>query len=254
MDILDIIAVAGIIFLASAIQSAVGFAFALFSTPLLLWIGIPLPSAIAAVAVCSFVQAILGARHLRASVPWRLSLIATGVRVATIIVGLLILKRMANLDTGGVRLVVGCVLCVLVVIQLTSKVHPSRMVHWLCGGLAFSTSGLLVGVCGMGGPPMVLWSLAHNWPMEKTRGFLFAVMAVSIPIQIALLYMTFGGDILRATAMALLLAPVVFLGAAIGLPLGNQMPKEVLRRIVHLILLAIGLGSIIPAVVQALGW
>ena len=31
----------------------------------------------------------------------------------------------------------------------------------------------LLGLCGMGGPVMVLWVLAHDWPMNKARAFLF---------------------------------------------------------------------------------
>jgi uncharacterized membrane protein YfcA len=249
---LDIVAAAGILCLASTVQSAIGFGYALVATPLLIWIGIPLPSAVTLVATCSFVQAIIGARHLRASVPWRLALIATTVRTATLVAGLLILRQIAELDTRAVRFVVGVVLGLLVISQLIGKVRPAERIHWLWGGLAFSTSGLLAGACGMGGPPLVLWSLAHDWSAEKIRGFLFTVFAASIPIQIVLLYFTFGTNILWTTGTALLLAPVVFLGAVIGLPLGNRLPRPLLRGIVYATLLVIAASSIIPQIVQKL--
>ena len=82
------------------------------------------------------------------------------------------------------------------------------------------------------------------------RGFLFTVFAASIPIQIVLLYFTFGMDIIRSVATALLLSPAVFLGAAIGLPLGNRMPRSVLTVIVYTALLVIALSSIIPHIIQ----
>lgn len=104
----------------------------------------------------------------------------------------------------------------------------------------------------MGGPPLVLWAMHHDWPAERIRGFLFAVFAASIPIQVVLLYFTFGIDILRSTVTALLLAPVVFLGAAIGLPLGNRLPMPLLSGIVYAILLIIGLNSIILQIIQKL--
>ena len=44
---------------------------------------------------------------------------------------------------------------------------------------------------------------------------------------------------MAGAGMGLLLAPVVFAGAAIGLPLGSRIPKAVLRRIVYLILVSI---------------
>lgn len=246
----DIILAAGVLCLASTVQSAIGFGYALVATPLLIWTGIPLPVAITLVAVCSFVQAVIGVRHLRASVPWRLALIATTVRVGTLIVGLLILRQIAQLDTRAIRFVVGIVLCLLVITQLVGKIRPAKAVHWLWGALAFGISGLLAGVCGMGGPALVLWVMCHDWPAEKIRGFLFAVFAASIPIQIVLLYFTFGVDILWTTITALLLAPAVFLGAAIGLPLGNRLPRPVLRGVVYATLLVIGLSSIIPHIIQ----
>jgi uncharacterized membrane protein YfcA len=92
----------------------------------------------------------------------------------------------------------------------------------------------------------------HDWPTEKIRGFLFAVFAASIPIQVMLLYFTFGIDILHTTATALLLVPAVFLGAAVGLPLGNRLPRPVLSGIVYTTLLIIGLSSIIPQIIQKL--
>lgn len=252
IDIVNIIAVTGILFLASTVQSAIGFAYALVATPLLIWIGIPLPNAITIVATCSLVQAIIGTRHLRASVPWRLMLIATTVRVGMLFVGVLILRHIAGLDTRAIRFVVGVVLCLLVIILLVCKVRPVESMHWLWGALAFSASGLLSGACGMGGPPLVIWSLSHNWPVEKIRGFMFAVFAASTPIQIVMLYSTFGIDILWTTVIALLLAPAVFLGASIGLPLGNRLPRPVLSVIVYSTLLVIGLSSIIPQIIQKL--
>lgn len=266
ITILNIVAAAGILCLASTVQSAIGFAYALVATPLLIWIGIPLPNVITIVAVCSFVQAFIGARHLRASVPWRLALLATTVRIGMLFIGLLILRQIAELDTGTLRLVVGVVLCLLVITQLLGKVRPAerdpilqkygemgtQKIHWLWGGLAFSTSGLLAGASGMGGPPLVLWAISHNWSAEKIRGFLFTVYAASIPIQIVLLYFTFGTDILWSTVTALMLAPAVFLGAAIGLPLGNRLPRPILSGIVYATLLAIGASSIIPQVIQKL--
>jgi uncharacterized membrane protein YfcA len=252
ITILNIIAAAGVLCLASTVQSAIGFGYALVATPLLIWVGISLPNVITMVAVCSFVQAFIGARHLRASVPWRLALLATAVRVGMLLVGLLILEQIAELDTGTIRLVVGLVLCLLVFTQLLGKVRPVDRIHWFWGGLAFSTSGLLAGASGMGGPPLVLWAISHNWSAEKIRGFLFTVYAASIPIQIVLLYFTFGTDILWSTVTALMLAPAVFLGAAIGLPLGNRLPRPILSGIVYATLLAIGASSIIPQVIQKL--
>ena len=99
-------------------QSAVGFGYALFATPLLVWTGVPLPSLISLVATCAMIQAAIGARKLHATVPWRLSLTATAIRLASVIIGLLMLKRLVVLNTNHIRMVIGCILCLLAVIYL----------------------------------------------------------------------------------------------------------------------------------------
>ena len=238
--------------LAAVGQSAVGFGFALFAAPPLVWLGIPLPDVIAMVATSSIFQSAIGARHLRAAVPWRLSLIATAFRLVSVIAGLWLLKRLAVLNADQVKMVVGSILCLLVAIQFFCRPHPVERTHWAWAGLALVASGLLAGVSGMGGPPLVLWAMAHNWSTEKTRGFLFAVFATSIPVQIFLMCLTFGVDMLWNVAAGAAFLPLVYLGSAIGLPIGNRIPKERLRRIAYAILLIIGAGASVPPLLACL--
>lgn len=240
------VAIAAVITLASVIQSSVGFAFALFATPLLLWTGIPLPQVITIVSVSSFFSSLIGAGHLRASIPWRPALTASVVRIVMILAGLLILKKLVGLDGGSVRAVVGGILILLVGMKLVYRARPAEKVHWLWGALAFSSSGLLVGICGMGGPPLVLWLLAHNWSTARIRGFLFVAFAVTIPVQIFLLYLVFGAEIMSTAFWTLLLIPFILLGTVVGLPLGNRLPKPLLRKIMNGILLIIGISAVLP--------
>ena len=252
MGILNIIQVGVIICLAGMAQSAVGFGYALFATPLLVWIGMPLPNIIALVATCSMIQSTIGARKLHASIPWRLSLTATGVRLGGVILGLLLLKRLVALDADHIRTVIGGILCLLVVVQLIWRPQPVKAMHWVWGTLAFIMSGLLAGICGMGGPPLVLWSMAHDWSTQKTRGFLFTVFATSIPVQIFLMVLTFGTAILWSVALGIAFFPLVYLGTLIGLPVGNRMTKDTLRRIAYALLLIIGTSAVVPAILVCL--
>jgi len=246
MELSEIVATGVIIFLAGMLQSIVGFGYALFATPLLVWIGMPLPSVITLVATCSMLQAMVGVRNLRAAVPWRLSLTATGVRFGGLILGLLLLKRLVVLDKDHIRAVIGAILCVLVAVQLLWRPHPVRKMHWSWAGLAFVGSGVLAGLCGMGGPPLVIWSMAHDWPTQKIRGFLFATFATSIPIQIVLLALTFGTPILWNAAIGIALLPLVYAGSTVGLPIGNRFAGPVLRRVAYAVLFATGISAIIP--------
>jgi uncharacterized membrane protein YfcA len=241
-----------IVCLAGIAQSAIGFGYALFATPLLVWTGLPLPGIIALVATGSMIQATIGARKLHAEVPWRLSLTASAIRLSCVLVGLFLLKRLVSLDADYIRLVIGGILCLLAGIQLLWRPHPVKSMHWGWGGLAFAASGLLSGLCGMGGPPLVLWSMAHDWSTRKTRGFLFAVFAISIPVQIGLMCLTFDLSVLRDVALGIAFLPLIYLGTVIGLPIGNRMTKEKLRSIAYAILLVIGVSAVVPSVVRLL--
>lgn len=79
------------------------------------------------------------------------------------------------------------------------------------------------------------------------------MLTTPVPGQIILLTLTFGTPILRYVAIGIALLPVVYLGAAIGLPLGNRMPKRILRLVAHLILLAIRISAAVPAFLERIG-
>jgi hypothetical protein len=252
MGPLEIVAAGIVILLAGIGQSAVGFGYALFSTPLLVWLGIPLPDIIALVSTCSMAQSIIGSRRLRASVPWRWAFIASALRVASVVVGVLLLKRLVELDPAHVRMVIGAILCFLVIVQALWRPPPVAALHWRWAGLAFTASGLLAGVCGMGGPPLVLWSMAHDWPSQKVRGFLFAVFATSIPFQLIIWGFMFGPSVLRSAALGIAFLPLVYIGSLLGMPIGNRMARDRLRRIAYAILFVMGLTAILPALLQLL--
>ena len=164
------------------------------------------------------------------------------------LVGIFLLRFLADQGERSVKLVVGSVLCILVATAVIGKFKPVEKLHWGWGVLACSASGLLAGLVGMGGPPLVFWTLMHDWTVAKTRGFLFAVFVICRPLQLVLLYGAFGPQILHTVGLAVLLMPAVFAGAALGLPLGNRLSKPVLRMIVYAVLATIGLSSVISSV------
>jgi hypothetical protein len=251
-DPLHIAAMATIVFLGGILQSTVGFAYAMFAIPLIIWLGVPLYQTIAIVATCSFIQTVLGVRRLHAAVPWRTVLGAIALCLTTTFIGVLVLLSISTLNVGEIKFIVGCIVCGLVGIQISWRIRPSDRVHPGWGVLAFSTSGLLAGMSGMGGPPLVLWVMAQNWSSEKTRAFLFAVFGAMYPVQILLIGLTFGQGVISGVLAGVVLSPSVFVGALIGLSIGNRIPKGVLRQVAFIILLIIGLNSIIPQAVDYL--
>jgi uncharacterized protein len=243
------ILVGAILGLAAMSQSAVGFGYALFAVPLLVWCGIPLNEAVMLVVSCSTFQAAVGVRNLRHSTPWRLSLICTAMRVVGLLAGVYGMKRLVELDPARIRVTVGALLCLLVVAQYFWKPRQAESIRWGWATLAFTTSGLLSGLVGMGGPPLVLWAMArHGWTSQKTRAFLFSVYLVANTIQIVLLHWTFGIGMLRSVALGALFSPLVYGCSRVGLSLGNRMSRERLRTVAYLLLLAIGVSAVAPYV------
>ena len=236
-----------IIFFAGIAQSLVGFGYALFATPLLLWSGVPLTTSIALVATCSLFQSILGAYALRTELPWSESLKATAGRCVGLLLGLIILERLENLELSQVRAVIGAILCMVVLVQVMWRPKPVQTLHWGWAGAAFLCSGTLQGICGMGGPPLVMWSMAHDWPGKKIRGFLFAAFGLTIPVQLALLFYTFGFVVLWNVALGITCFPLVYAGSHIGLRIGNAINTDKLKIIAYALLLATGLGAVVPA-------
>ena len=245
MDFSHYAGIAVVMCAAAVLQSAVGFGYALLATPLLLWLGISLPQAIVIVTLVSFVQSAISAWRLRGATPWRPALLATGGSMAAMLPGVFLLKRLVALRIGKVHVVVGLLLILLVALQWTFRPRPRARLHWGWAICAYGGCGLLTGVSGMGGPPLVLWSLAHDWQTEKTRGFLLTVFTLMTPLQLALLYATLGMQaIYQGLTVALLLVPTAFLGAAIGLALGHRLSPQSLRSVALSILLVIGLMEI----------
>jgi len=246
LDLLTAFAVILTIFAAAVLQSAVGFSFGLFATPILLWFGIPLPETVAMVSFSSFLQSAMGSKQLRHEIPWRLIGLSGLVRVVAMAAGVMMLRRITRLDPATIKFTVGIILCLLAVFMGVLKIKPREKVSWGWGAFAIILSGLLEGMCGMGGPPIVIWLLAHKWSVNKTRGFLFATFFTTIPVYILVSYLTFGISILKSAGIGLLLFPVILAGGLVGMPIGNRMTKSTLRKIVYLILLIIGLSSLPP--------
>jgi len=237
-----------ILALAGMLQSVVGFGSALFATPLLIWLGIPLPDSITIIATCSTIQAMLGMTKLRHHIPWKQSLYSVIVRIITTLVGLFFLKALVILEPSDIKGIIGGILCLLVVFQFVWQPHPVDSMHWSWSLLAWGSSGFLSGFCGMGGPPLIFWAMQHNWNTRKIRGFMFAVMTLSTPFQLFLLCITFGSDIIKSFCLGLLFFPIVYIASHIGLSLGDRMPKAILRRVMLIILLVIGIGAILQSI------
>lgn len=232
------------------LQGAVAFGFGLFSVPLLLTVGFPMPMVLAISSVCTVVQSLTGVHHLRHAVPWKEVGLSVAVRGVTLLLGTWVLHVLVNFPVTALKFWIGLVMLAMTLLQAAWQPKPRPKLHPGWNYAAFLVSGFTGGLSSMGGPPLVLWVMAHDWSVDRTRGFLFASFMSLVPIQLTILYGTFGSDVVRGMGLAAVLAPAVLLGSMIGLRIGARFSKPILRRVAFLILAFIALNAMYPQVMR----
>ena len=98
-------------------------------------------------------------------------------------VGVALMYAIFQLDVARTKQVVGVVLLIVLGLQTCCKVQPRPHIHWAWTVVAGSLSGLMAGLLGMGGPPLVLWLMAHDWPSLRQRTFLWLSFLLLVPFQ-----------------------------------------------------------------------
>ena len=229
-----------ILFASSVVQGAVGFASGLFGIPLLMLTGITLPDAVAISLVAAAVQNIVAVWQLRHQIDYPATLRPTLIRFAFLPLGVWALHLIGEENKDLANQIVGLVIIGIIILQLATNVRPQPRLHSAWEWLAFSAGGFLLGLCGMGGPPMALWVLAHDWPMNRARGFLYFIFATGVVPQGLLLWLAFGNPILYAMLLGLVALPAVLLGLWLGLWISRLIPDRLLRILSLLLLLLIG--------------
>ncbi len=235
--------IAGTLMLASVVQSSVGFGMGMVAIPALVWLGFDLTEAIAITMAGSFVTSLISVHSLRRDVPWRPVGLCVSLRTVGLVVGIGLLWYLDTLDTSRVKQVLGVVLAVVVLAQWLWKVRPRQRVGWGWTVPAFLISGVMAGSVGMGGAPLVLWVMAHNWSAGRTRAFTLCSFLILQPVMMVLLVVTFGATALRAIGAGAVGVPAIFLGTAAGLRLGRQISRPLLQKLAFALLLVLAVSS-----------
>lgn len=239
-----LLAVLGVILVMGIVQGSVAFAGGLIGIPLLSMAGLTLPEAVAVSIFCGIPQNLTGCWQLRKEIPWGRTVRPIAVRTLFLPLGILALHSLDESLRWTIDPTVGVVMLTLLALLLF--VHPEHRpefpVQWEI--LACSASGFLVGFCGMGGPILVVWTLAHDWSATKTRGFLFAVYAANLLPQLGIIAFVWGDDLARAFTFGLIGVPLSAAGMSLGLYVSQWISKKTLRRIAYGTILATALLSI----------
>ena len=237
--------VSAILFFSSVIQGTVGFASGLFAIPLLLMAGMGLPESVMINLMASLVQSTTGAYQLRRKIDPRRTIRPIVIRLLTMPIGIYAMERTESWRQSQVTQIIGIVLLATVLLQWAWRVKPRARLHWGWDYLAFSTSGFMAGFCGMGGPPMVLWVMAHNWPMNRARALLYFLFVTGMPPQAFIMWLMFGNKILGAMLLGLAALPALLAGLYLGLWFSRLMSDRVLRRLSWVMLVLIALSAIV---------
>lgn len=245
-----LIPVAVIVTLCSAVQSLAGFGFALFAVPLFVLCGLSLPQAVAICLAATLLQGVvLAVRHWR-EIPWRTIWPVIVAFIVATPLGLAAMGWLVTLGADRVKQGVGAGVLVVLALWLLARVEPRERVGAGWGLAAGAGGGILTGSLGMGGPPLVLWVLAHRWSSVQMRAALLTIYAVGAPVQFVMLWAQHRDAAMQAGTAGLLMTPLVVAGAAAGLWLGARLPTEILRRIMLGLLAGLALYAIVSPMVR----
>jgi uncharacterized membrane protein YfcA len=240
----DVVTVVLIVTVGSAIQTAVGFGFGLVSVPLLLWAGYPLPVAVAIAVGAGALQSGYGAYVVRDAIEWPGALRLAAFQVLGMPFGIAAMHYFAASGQAFAKQVVGGALLLVLTVRLAFRPAPRDHVAPLWGDFAAAISGLFSAALGIGGPPLVLYALAHNWDVARTRGFLWVQFVLgTVPLVVIMAY-RFGEPTLVAFAASLLLAPCLWAGARLGFFLTHRWNERTLGRAAVVMLYVLAIASL----------
>jgi uncharacterized membrane protein YfcA len=230
--------------LGSVLQSAVGFGAGLAAIPILIWVGMPLSKAIAMMLGVVTLHAGYNLYLARDDFRWRWVRSVTLLRWASIPVGVWILETFLLQSRALAKQAVGGVILLSLALTAKNTSNPRSSLHpgwlWLTG----ISSGILAGAVGLGGPPLVLYALCHDWTNGRTKAYLWASYVLGSPVVVLILWWRLGPEVLHHWLIGMAHAPVVWLGSHIGLRLTKTQSREMLQRVSFAALAVIALISI----------
>lgn len=231
--------------LGAAFQSAVGFGMALLSVPLLLWAGIPMPQAVALLLGGALLQSCYGLALNREHFDRRRTLRVAVFQWIGIVAGVLCMALLVDREPASLKQLVGAIVLLALAMQLLLRPTPRERLSLPWAALAGISSGYFSGLVGIGGPPLVLYTLGHRWSRDQTRVFLWSQFALGIPLLMLTLVLRLGTELLAWFAAGLLLCPLLMLGTWLGLRLTTRWSAEGLRSIALVLLALIGTINVV---------
>ena len=228
----------------SIIQSSSGFGFGLFAIPILLFFGFDLPAAVTMAIIGSAVQKVTAVNYLKDELNWKEMLPYMLTGLVSLPLGIYAMFKVSAMDQSVVKQIIGGLVLVLLVLRWKGAIKSRPIVPGIWGYIAGFFSGLLNGFANIGGPPLVLWTLAHQWSNQRMRGTIIAFSLIFVPFQITLILLIFGIPLLNPMVKTIFLSPTVLLGTWVGLKIGEKISKDHLKIYMQVLLFFIAISSI----------
>ncbi|RUM45672.1 MAG: hypothetical protein DSY80_03010 [Desulfocapsa sp.] len=239
-----VILVCGIVFFGITLQAMIGFGYALIATPLLLSTGLPLVDIVVITTVTSTSQRLIFGYQMREHAQVKLYMPIVMTSIIGIPLGIYILTIVSGERRDIIKQVIGALILLTVIVQVTVKIQPRERIANSWGYLLGGIAGVLSGFANIGGPAHVLWTYAHQWTKEQLRATPLLLSIPMIPIQLGLLFYSFDVPI-KVFIFGFLLSPVALAANQLGQIAGKRFNMKVLRSTVVLSLGLIGLYYVI---------
>lgn len=244
MELIELLKIGGILIIGSVIQSSSGFGFGLFALPLFLFMGFGLPETVIIIVIASAIQKITAVSYLWKAADWRGQAPFMAVGLLTLPLGVFAMYHISFMNDPAMKQMIGSVVLLLLILQWKGVIKSRENVPRIWGYTAGFFSGFLNGLANIGGPPLVLWILAHRWPNEKMRVTPLAFSIIFVPFQILFMALAFGSTLWSPLIQSLILTPAVLLGSWLGLKVGAKISRSHLMLYMRVLLLFIALSAI----------
>ncbi len=224
----------------SAIQSSIGFGFAMLAIPLFSLV-LPIKYSILILAVSAMVLSVHILIKIRLKVKWKLVLPV----IVYIFIGQYIGTRLLfSLDIIILKNILGIILIIISIFmyfgfnKIKIRINTPKTIFF------GSLSGLLGGMLGISGPPLVIYYFSVLDNKEEYQSSMQATL-LSICIFTLVLHGYYGNISSDVLPFSLFGITGVFIGSSIGLFIFRRLKKESLNKPVYAFIFLMGVWMIV---------
>lgn len=231
--------------IATYVQTLTGFAFGLVLLGLVATFNLASVADAANIAtVLTLVNAVAFFRAERQPPPWKLMRPALIASLLTVLVGVLLLGWLNDNASAWLETVLG-VAIVGCAISLVARRRPAERVGPPRGfAMAGALSGLMGGLFGTSGPPIVYHLYRQPLATDVVRRALLVMFASNASVRLVLVVASIGLSP-RAVLLSVLSVPVVHLATRLTMMAPPPLPARVMRPAVALLLALTGVAMVV---------